>query len=103
MQVTYADVAEQALGAAGKTVVEVLLVVSQTGFCVAYIIFVHDTLPNVIPSVSPWAVMAIVVPAQVRLQLRYLSHMWKGTSAFQISITFVAVVSAAQLLASTSL
>ena len=67
VQVTYADVAEHALGAAGKTVVEVLLVVSQTGFCVAYIIFIHDTLPVVFPAVSGWMVMAVVVPVQVCL------------------------------------
>lgn len=65
VQVTYADVAEHALGAAGKTAVEVLLVVSQTGFCVAYVIFIHDTLPDVVPAVTGWMVMAIIVPVQV--------------------------------------
>jgi amino acid permease len=68
VQVTYADVAEHALGAAGKMVVEVLVVVSQTGFCVAYVIFIHDTVPNLIPAVSPWMVMAIIVPVQVCFQ-----------------------------------
>lgn len=48
---------------------EVLLVVSQTGFCIAYIIFIHDTLPNVVPAVSPLMVMAVIVPVQVCYQL----------------------------------
>lgn len=66
LQVTYAEVAEHALGSTGKTVVEVLLVLSQTGFCAAYVVFIYSTLPQVAPVLAPWAVIMIVVPLQVR-------------------------------------
>jgi hypothetical protein len=61
-------------------------VVSQTGFCVAYIIFIHDTLPNVIPAVSPWMVMAVIVPVQVRSQLLLLSCCGQGIPAAEPSV-----------------
>jgi amino acid permease len=65
MQVTYAEVAEHALGSTGRSVVEVQLVLSQSAFCAAYIIFIYETLPSVSSAISPWAVILTIVPLQV--------------------------------------
>lgn len=65
MQVTYAEVAEQALGPVGKTVVEIQLVLSQTGFCAAYIIFIYSTLPAIVP-LSETSIVLVILPFQVR-------------------------------------
>jgi hypothetical protein len=51
--------------------VEVLLVLSQTGFCVAYLIYVFGTLPPLLPFSGVTIILA-VVPLQVRLDLYYL-------------------------------
>lgn len=64
MQVTYAEVAEQALGPVGKTVVEIQLVLSQTGFCAAYIIFIYSTLPGIVP-LSEITIVLVILPFQV--------------------------------------
>jgi amino acid permease len=40
-------VAEAAFGRPGKIAVDVFLVLSQTGFCVAYVIFIYKNLPLV--------------------------------------------------------
>lgn len=63
---SYSEVAEQALGPVGKTVVEVQLVLSQTGFCAAYIIFIYKTVITLVP-LSPSTIVLIVLPFQVRL------------------------------------
>jgi solute carrier family 36 (proton-coupled amino acid transporter) len=64
LQSTYSEVAEAALGPTGKTIVEIFLVLSQAGFCVAYIIFIFENLPFF--RLSPGAVTIIVLPLQVR-------------------------------------
>ena len=64
---TYADVAEHTLGSVGKTVVEIQLVLSQTGFCAAYLIFIMETLPDLVPNVSGLTVVVCVLPFQVRI------------------------------------
>merc|ERR1712226_489553 len=48
----YADVAEYTLGYYGKLMVELSLVVSQTGFCCAYLIFIQENLTDFVPSVE---------------------------------------------------
>ncbi|XP_063729407.1 uncharacterized protein LOC134857014 isoform X2 [Symsagittifera roscoffensis] len=48
----YADVAEFALGYFGKLTVELSLVVSQTGFCCAYLIFIQENLTDFVPSIE---------------------------------------------------
>lgn len=65
MQVTYAEVAEQALGPVGKTVVEIQLVLSQTGFCVAYIVFIYSTLSPAVVPLSATSIVLLVLPLQV--------------------------------------
>ena len=57
--------AEQALGPVGKTIVEVQLVLSQTGFCAAYIIFIYSTLKYILP-LSEATIVFVVMPFQVR-------------------------------------
>lgn len=65
MQVTYAEVAEQALGPVGKTIVEIQLVLSQTGFCVAYIVFIYSTLSPAVVPLSATSIVLLVLPLQV--------------------------------------
>ncbi|XP_075240567.1 uncharacterized protein LOC142336005 [Convolutriloba macropyga] len=48
----YADVAEFTLGYCGKLIVELSLVVSQTGFCCAYLIFIQENLTDFVPSIQ---------------------------------------------------
>lgn len=42
--VTYNEVASHVLGKAGQRIVEVLLILSQSGFCVAYLVFIAQNL-----------------------------------------------------------
>ena len=41
---TYSDLAEEVLGKHGRSLVDTLLVVSQAGFCIAYVIFITENL-----------------------------------------------------------
>lgn len=65
---TYGDVAEAAYGQLGRTTVNLLLVLSQTGFCVAYLVFIGQNLA----SVSSWPTSAYImalIPALISLSL----------------------------------
>eukprot|EP00892_Ulva_mutabilis_P009273 jgi/Ulvmu1/6718/UM030_0051.1 len=66
--VTYSEVAEHALGPVGKTVVEVQLVLSQAGFCIAYLIFIYKTLTPFLP-LSATTIVVILLPFQVALAM----------------------------------
>lgn len=65
MQKTYAEVAEAALGRSGRAIVNVFLVLSQTGFCVAYVVFIYKNLP-LLP-LGKVGITLVVLPLQARL------------------------------------
>ena len=64
VQRTYSEVAEAALGRWGRVLVETMLVLSQTGFCVAYVIFIYKNLP-LLPG-GKYGITLAVLPFQVR-------------------------------------
>jgi hypothetical protein len=71
VQASYSEVAEAAFGRPGKLAVDVFLVLSQTGFCVAYVIFIYGNLPLAIKEEDKTKIVLLVIPLQVRPPLRY--------------------------------
>lgn len=57
--------AEACLGSWGKRGVEVLLIASQTGFCIAYLVFIASNLQP-LTHMQKAAIIAAVVPFQAR-------------------------------------
>ena len=73
---TYGDVGFYAIGRWGQILVEASLVLTQTGFCTAYLIFILSNLHDAFPSVSRAAIMAALVPLLVLLSLiRHLKNL----------------------------
>jgi hypothetical protein len=64
VQSTYPQVAEAALGARGKAAVEAFLVLSQTGFCVAYVVFIYKNVPLL--ELGKAATTLLILPFQAR-------------------------------------
>lgn len=74
--IDYGDVGERALGKIGKVVVEIMIVVSQIGFCCAYLIFVSENLHSILP-LCPKIVylFTLLVPLVFLSNLRSLNNL----------------------------
>lgn len=67
--VTYADVGRHAAGVLGQRIVELALLVSQVGFCCAYLIFISENLSTYVPSVDKRLFLLVILPFQFMLTL----------------------------------
>eukprot|EP01025_Chloroclados_australasicus_P021905 TRINITY_DN22838_c0_g2_i2.p1 TRINITY_DN22838_c0_g2~~TRINITY_DN22838_c0_g2_i2.p1 ORF type:complete len:437 (+),score=36.36 TRINITY_DN22838_c0_g2_i2:160-1470(+) len=64
--ISYSEVALHTLGPKGQKLVETLLVVSQTGFCVAYLVFISQNLAS-FTGVDDAVWVVLIVPFQLML------------------------------------
>mmetsp|Transcript_12815 Transcript_12815/g.26007 ORF Transcript_12815/g.26007 Transcript_12815/m.26007 type:complete len:519 (+) Transcript_12815:103-1659(+) len=68
--ITYAEVADFALGIHAKRAVNVFLVLTQFGYCVGYLIFLSHTVHDVLKSTMPiWIFVLIPLPILMALAL----------------------------------
>ncbi|KAJ0391769.1 hypothetical protein P43SY_008389 [Pythium insidiosum] len=79
---TYGEIGFHAMGHIGATLVDVALVISQTGFCVAYLIFIVTNAHEVL-GLDKKVVVALCVPPLIALSL--LKHMKELASAALIA------------------
>ncbi|GLD99797.1 hypothetical protein PINS_up008525 [Pythium insidiosum] len=75
---TYGEIGFHAMGSVGAALVDVALVISQTGFCVAYLIFIVTNAHDVL-GLDKEVVVALCVPPLIMLSL--LKHMKQLASA----------------------
>ncbi|XP_045203873.2 uncharacterized protein LOC123556878 isoform X2 [Mercenaria mercenaria] len=61
-EITYGDVGYQAIGHAGRMLVDMAIVISQTGFCCAYIIFITENLSAYFPNMKMQVWLLILLP-----------------------------------------
>jgi proton-coupled amino acid transporter len=61
-QITYSDVGFAAFGPLGRVVIDTALLVSQVGFCCAYLIFISENLATVIHGLSQHQWLIIILP-----------------------------------------
>ena len=61
---TYSEVVEACMGLWGKRLVEVLLILSQAGFCTAYFVFMGTNLQGV-SHLGKVAIISMIVPLEV--------------------------------------
>ncbi|XP_074650041.1 uncharacterized protein LOC141905165 [Tubulanus polymorphus] len=75
-ELTYGDVGYFALGTTGRLLVEWSIVVSQIGFCCAYLIFITENLMDYIPGIKKWHLLLILLPPLGALTLlRHLNSL----------------------------
>jgi len=60
--ITYSDVAYAAIGHGGRLLIDVCLIVSQIGFCVAYLIFICENLKNYFTSYQKRQFLIVLLP-----------------------------------------
>ncbi|KAK7496453.1 hypothetical protein BaRGS_00012375 [Batillaria attramentaria] len=83
---TYGDVGYHALGHTGRMLVDLAIVISQTGFCCAYIIFITENLSDYIVGVKLWQWLFILLPPLYLLTLlRHLSSLALSSLLAQMS------------------
>lgn len=74
--IDYGDIGERALGKPGKVVVEIMIVVSQIGFCCAYLIFISENLHSIFPLLSKLVYLCtLLLPLIFLSNLRSLNHL----------------------------
>ncbi|KAL4230317.1 hypothetical protein ACF0H5_010700 [Mactra antiquata] len=61
-EISYGDVGYQAIGHTGRLLVDIAIVVSQTGFCCAYIIFITENLSAYFPNMKMQVWLLILLP-----------------------------------------
>ncbi|CEM39819.1 unnamed protein product [Vitrella brassicaformis CCMP3155] len=91
---TYGDIGWHAFGKTGSVVVEVFLVITQTGFCIAYLIFIGENLANVFHFVSFGEIVMYCLPLLVLLcWLRDMRHLaWSSLLADATNLFGLGVV-----------
>lgn len=83
---TYGDVGYYALGRVGRMLVDLAIVISQTGFCCAYIIFISENLSDYIVGVKLWQWLFILLPPLYLLTLlRHLNSLALSSLLAQMS------------------
>ena len=89
---TFRDIGDLAFGSWGKYAVDVSLVLSQLGFCTAYVAFIGDNMGSVFPSLSAhhWMLLAMTLLA-VLCQIRQVSTI-AFTSAIGNAVYLVSIV-----------
>ena len=89
---TFRDIGELAFGSWGKYAVDVSLVLSQLGFCTAYVAFMGDNMAAVFPVLSAheWMLLAMTTLA-VLCQIRQVSTI-AFTSAIGNAVYLVSIV-----------
>ncbi|KAL5012999.1 hypothetical protein ScPMuIL_011550 [Solemya velum] len=74
--ITYGDVGYYAMGHTGRLMVDLAIVVSQTGFCCAYLIFISENLSDYIPKMSTkYWLLILLPPLSLLTQLRQLGSL----------------------------
>ncbi|XP_023332674.1 amino acid transporter ANT1 [Eurytemora carolleeae] len=61
-EISYSDIGFSALGMPGRTLVDFSLLLSQIGFCCAYLIFITENLSSFMPSVDKNQWLAMLLP-----------------------------------------
>ncbi|XP_025087505.1 amino acid transporter AVT3B-like isoform X2 [Pomacea canaliculata] len=83
---SYGDIGYHALGHAGKILVDLAIVLTQTGFCCAYLIFIAENLSDYISSIKLWGWLCFLLPPLFLLTLfRHLSTLASSSLLAQIS------------------
>ncbi|XP_071847513.1 uncharacterized protein [Apostichopus japonicus] len=72
-EIDYGDIAFYAIGDIGKLTVDISIIVSQTGFSCAYLIFISNNMTTIYPSISvnQW-VASMIFPLLMLCMLRHL-------------------------------
>lgn len=84
--VSYGDVGFQALGHTGRVLVDIAIVISQTGFCCAYIIFISENLSDYFNGIKIGQWLLILLPPLFFLTLlRHLSSLAMSSLLAQLS------------------
>eukprot|EP00659_Diplonema_papillatum_P008200 gene8200-12650_t len=86
----YGDVGHAAYGPVGRKVVDVSLVITQFGFCTAYLILISNTLYDVMAD-SPgiWPYIWLCVPGELMLAtLRHLKYLGKFSLVADVTMSF---------------
>lgn len=68
-EINYSDIGFAAFGVTGRAVVESALLISQIGFCCAYLIFISENLYNYIPAIEKNFWMLMLLPPLFLLTL----------------------------------
>ncbi|XP_070197202.1 uncharacterized protein [Littorina saxatilis] len=83
---SYGDVGFHALGRTGRVLVDIAIVISQTGFCCAYLIFISENLSDYIKGVQIGEWLLILLPPLFLLTLlRHLSSLALSSLLAQVS------------------
>lgn len=74
---TYGQIGRVCFGSIGSLVVESVLVFTQGGFCIAYLIFIGKNMSNLLPMLQSWhyilMTLIILFPMLLLRKLKYLS------------------------------
>ncbi|XP_058952261.2 uncharacterized protein [Pocillopora verrucosa] len=75
-EIDYGDLGFHALGNSGRALVDTSIVISQIGFSCAYLIFISDTLNNMLPVLSKHQyLMTLLPPLAVLVNFRHLKKL----------------------------
>lgn len=75
-EIDYGDLGYHALGNSGRVLVDTSIVISQIGFSCAYLIFISDTLNNMLPVLSKHQyLMSLLPPLAVLVNFRHLKKL----------------------------
>ncbi|XP_064404941.1 uncharacterized protein LOC135350143 [Halichondria panicea] len=74
--IEYGDVGYAAFGAVGKAFVDILIVISQIGFCCAYLIFISENLYSIFPMFPQLGILfSLLLPLALLSNLRSLNRL----------------------------
>jgi len=83
--VNYTDIGFAALGVPGRILIEIALLISQIGFCCAYLIFISENLSSTFPSIEKHKWLGLMLP------FLFLLTLIKDLSKFAIFSLFAQV------------
>lgn len=74
--IDYGDVGLAALGPFGRWLVDINILISQVGFCCAYLIFISENLHSIYPRIPQLAYLfSLLLPLVFLCNLRHLKHL----------------------------
>lgn len=86
--IDYGDVGYAAMGTVGKVLVDLAIIISQVGFCCAYLIFISENLNSIFPGISTLCYLfTLLVPLVFLTNLRHL----KSLATFSLVADFANV------------